>query len=62
MAGQFEVKVLTSQIRHGKPFPTRYFEGTVPEIIDAIPLDIDGTQLFRIKTTRNEWTKVTRDL
>ena len=62
MAGQFEVKVLTSQIRHGRPFPTWYFERTVPEIIDVIPLDIDGTQLFQIKTTRNEWTKVTHDL
>ena len=62
MAGQFEAKVLTSQISHGRPFPTWYFERTVPELIDAIPLDIDGTQLFWIKTTRNEWTKVTCDL
>ena len=62
MTDQFEAKVLTSQIRCGRPFPTWYFERTVPESIDAILLDIDGTQLYQIKTTRNELTKVTHDL
>ena len=62
MADEFEAKMLTSQISRGRPFPTWYFERTVPEVIDAIPLDIDGTQLYQIKTTRNELTKVTHDL
>ena len=51
MADEFEAKTLTSQISRGKPFPTWYFERTVPELVDAIPLDIDGTQLYRVKTT-----------
>ena len=34
----------------------------VPEVIDAIPLDIDGTQLYQIKTAKNQLTKVTCDL
>ena len=62
MADEFEAKTLTSQISRGRPFPTWYFERTVPELVDAIPLDIDGTQLYRVKTTKNQLTKVTRDL
>ena len=62
MADEFEAKTLTSQISCGRPFPTWCFERTVPELVDAIPLDIDGTQLHRIKTTKNQLTKVTWDL
>ena len=62
MADEFEAKMLTSQISHGRPFPTWYSKRMVPEVLDAIPLDIDGTQLYHIKTTRNELTKVTCDL
>ena len=62
MVDEFEAKTLTSQISHGRPFLTWYFERTVPELVDAIPLDIDGTQLYQIKTTKNQLTKVTRDL
>ena len=62
MVDEFEAKTLTSQISHGRPFPTWYFERTVPELVDAIPLDIDGTQLYQIKTTKNQLTKVTWDL
>ena len=43
-------------------FPHGYFERMVPELVDAIPLDIDETQLYRIKTMKNQLTKVTRDL
>ena len=32
------------------------------ELVDVIPLDIDGTQLYQIKTTKNQLTKVTWDL
>ena len=62
MVDEFEAKTLTSQISHGRTFPTWYFERMVPELVDAIPLDIDGTQLYPIKTTKNQLTKVTRDL
>ena len=62
MADEFEAKKLTSQISHGRPFRTWYFQRTVPELVDAIPLDIDGTQLYQIKTTRNQLTRVTCDL
>ena len=62
MVDEFEAKTLTSQINCGRPFPTWHFEGMVPELADAIPLDIDGTQLYQIKTTKNQLTKVTRDL
>ena len=62
MAAEFEAKTLTSQISCGRPFPTWYFERTIPELVDAIPLDIDGTQLYQVKTTKNQLTKVTRDL
>ena len=62
MADEFEAKTLTSQISLGRPFPTWYFERTIPELVDAIPLDIDGTQLYQVKTTKNQLTKVTRDL
>ena len=62
MVDEFKAKTLTSQISRGKPFPTWYFERTVAELVDAIPLDIDGTQLYQIKTTKNQLTKVTQDL
>ena len=62
MVDEFEAKMLASQISRGRPFPTWYFERTVPELVDAIPLDIDGTQLYQIKTTKNQLTKVTCDL
>ena len=62
MVDEFEAKTLTSQISCGRPFPTWYFERMFPEFVDAIPLDIDGTQLYRIKTTKNQLTKVTCDL
>ena len=62
MVNEFEAKTLTSQISRGRPFPTWYFERTVPELVDAIPLDIDGTQLNWIKTMKNQLTKVTHDL
>ena len=62
MVDEFEAKTLTRQISHGRPFPTWYFERTVPELVHAIPLDIDGTQLYRIKTMKNQLTKVTHDL
>ena len=62
MVDEFEAKTLTSQISRGRPFPTWYFERMVPKLVDAIPLDIDGTQLYQIKTKKNQLTKVTRDL
>ena len=62
MVDEFEAKMLTSKISHGRPFPAWYFERIVPELVDAIPLDIDGTQLYRIKTTKNQLTKVICDL
>ena len=62
MVDEFEAKTLTSQISHGRPFPTWYFVRMVPELVDAIPIDIDGTQLYWIKTTKNQLTKVTHDL
>ena len=62
MVDEFEAKTLTSQISCGRPFPTWYFKRMVPELVDAIPLDIDGTQLYWIKTTKNQLTKVTHDL
>ena len=62
MVDEFEAKTLTSQISRGRPFPTQYFERMVPELVDAIPLDIDGTQLYQIKTKKNQLTKVTHDL
>ena len=62
MVDEFEAKTLTSQISRERPFPTWYFERTVAQLVDAIPLDIDGTQLYQIKTTKNQLTKVTQDL
>ena len=62
MSQEFEANTLISQISRGKPFPMWYFDTKIPELIDAVPLDIDGTQFYRIKANKNEWHKVTRDL
>ena len=62
MVDEFKAKTLTSQMSRGRPFPTWYFERTVAELVDAIPLDVDGTQLYQIRTTKNQLTKVTWDL
>ena len=62
MSQEFEANTLISQISHGRPFPMWYFDTKKPELIDAVPLDIDGTQFYRIKANKNEWHKVTRDL
>ena len=62
MSQEFEANTLISQISRGRPFPMWYFDTKKPELIDAVPLDIDGTQFYRIKANKNEWHKVTRDL
>ena len=62
MSQEFEANTLISQISRGRPFPMWYFDTKIPELIDAVPLDIDGTQFYRIKANKNEWHKVTRDL
>ena len=62
MSQEFEANTLISKISRGRPFPMWYFDTKIPELIDAVPLDIDGTQFYRIKANKNEWHKVTRDL
>ena len=60
--GKIERELLLRNISRGKPFPTWYFERIEPQHVTCIPLDITGTNVYKIKTNAANWSKVTSDL
>ena len=59
---EHDPETLLQNISRGKPFPTWYFENKEPEYVPNIPLDIDGTAYYQIRTTQKKWNHVTADL
>ena len=47
MSQEFEANTLISQTSRGRPFPMWYFDTKKPELIDAVPLDIDGDTVLQ---------------
>ena len=50
------------EIKRGKYFPIYLFDNIQPEEVEYIPGDIDGMRLYRIQATKQNWTRLTRDL
>ena len=49
----YEANELVNSISRGRPFPMWYFTNVEPQVVEAIPLDINGTQLYHIKASSN---------